>query len=100
LGKGKKKDDGTKPGFLRMGLNRKKVAAMAPISAVVPTESTPEPMAKTPLMLPFEDEQQAMPMPSPHVVTKIGMYPLDAYNTGLIERCVFFSWRSVGVVAF
>ncbi|KAJ7929351.1 hypothetical protein B0H13DRAFT_1859836 [Mycena leptocephala] len=85
LGKGKKKDDGTKPGFLRMGLNRKKVAAMAPISAVVPTESTPEPMAKTPLMLPFEDEQQAMPMPSPHVVTKIGMYPLDAYNTGLIE---------------
>ncbi|KAJ7654603.1 hypothetical protein DFH06DRAFT_1047341 [Mycena polygramma] len=109
LSTGKKKEAGARPRFLGIGLNRKKAAvAAASGPADGRVEGTPSPMERTLRSLPPEDAQYAEPMndpevsygewdmsnresmliqpPSPNVVTKIGQYPLDAYDAGLIEN--------------
>jgi hypothetical protein len=96
----------SKPRFLKLGLKSKKVVAAAapaaPAPWVAPRESSPVQRARA--MLPPEEEEQyteygsyddfdaanrdstLVQPPSPQVATKIGAYPLDAYDAGLIER--------------
>ncbi|KAJ7902560.1 hypothetical protein B0H14DRAFT_1140066 [Mycena olivaceomarginata] len=95
----------SKPRFLKLGLKSKKVVAAAapaaPAPWVAPLESSPVQRAQA--MLPPEEEEQyteygsydefdaanrdstLVQPPSPQVATKIGAYPLDAYDAGLIE---------------
>ncbi|KAF8211035.1 hypothetical protein K438DRAFT_102142 [Mycena galopus ATCC 62051] len=95
-----------KPGFLRLGLNskNKKVDSTAPppeheqqpyqqqifsIQAASPDDE----QCQTPMPQSYDEyeydasnrESTVVEPPSPQVVTKIGTYPLDAYDAGLIE---------------
>ncbi|KAJ6504496.1 hypothetical protein DFH09DRAFT_289947 [Mycena vulgaris] len=102
--KGKKKEEGTKPpSFLRMGF--RKVVVQPPPAGGLSREVSP--MEQTFLMAPPQGERYGTPTPeppephvdyedldslnsastsaSPPVVTKIGVYPLDAYDAALME---------------
>ncbi|KAJ6485508.1 hypothetical protein C8R45DRAFT_274705 [Mycena sanguinolenta] len=95
---------GKKPGFLKLGLKNKKAApapAPPPERESAPTQletsSFPEDEPECPTPVPqaqWSSEYEYDPSnresmyaepPSPTVVTKIGTYPLDAYDAGLIE---------------
>ncbi|KAJ7163511.1 hypothetical protein C8R43DRAFT_1171600 [Mycena crocata] len=89
--KGKKREhDGVKQSrFLKMGLNRKKVAS----TPVVVQDGSPSPMEQTFLTSLPQDERR----PSlggqdasgrenvTRIATKVGTYPLDAYDAALME---------------
>ncbi|KAF7371148.1 hypothetical protein MSAN_00750200 [Mycena sanguinolenta] len=98
---------GKKPAFFRLGLKNKKAGLPAPSPALPPEHELAPAQQQETYPLSAEDESEyATPMlqsqwsseydpsnresmfaepPSPPVVTKIGTYPLDAYDVGLIE---------------
>ncbi|KAJ7498160.1 hypothetical protein B0H11DRAFT_833838 [Mycena galericulata] len=95
---GKKKDGEKQPGFLGMGIRRRKIVVPASPTAVS-AEGPPSPMEKTfstsspseerPGTLTSEprvsyEDLDTAPPPS-QVVPKIGTYPLDAYDAALID---------------
>ncbi|KAJ6621492.1 hypothetical protein B0H10DRAFT_988565 [Mycena sp. CBHHK59/15] len=121
--KGKKKDDGQGPSaqgprfLLGMGLNRRRKAVVTDLrpQAAVPRDRTPSPMERTFLTLLPADEQHPTPTPEelrtsyedagspdrawahpPPVVTKFNSYPLDAYDSTLIERSASFTLLRCG----
>ncbi|KAK7031602.1 hypothetical protein R3P38DRAFT_2522078 [Favolaschia claudopus] len=104
----------TKPKFFKLGLKNKKAtmpSVSGPVPWVPPPERQPSPLQRTLLMQPVDEEQYAMQAedprgsydddgldmdstyrdsmlaepPSPQIVTKVGTYPLDAYDAGLID---------------
>ncbi|KAF7342784.1 hypothetical protein MSAN_01993900 [Mycena sanguinolenta] len=98
---------GKEPAFLNLGLKNKNAGFPAPSLAPPPERELAPAQQREAYPLPAEDgpeyptrmpqsqwlseydpsnrESMFAESPSPPVVTKIGMYPLDAYDAGLIE---------------